>query len=165
MSRSGATAFQTCRNFYFSDLNNILFSSDVWHRTDLARFNIKRENHLCLQNGSADVPTSKASVESMTKSEVISEGAVRKRVSGTSKKLKDALVHQVIQETEFPTGKVGPISKREQFQNKTTNCNTINNTCGSSTASTTDTTLNTSDDNKNTDNDGNLVLPAGESKA
>ena len=62
---------------------------------------------MCLQNGSADVPTSKASVESMTKSEVISEGAVRKRVSGTSKKLKDALVHQVIQETEFPTGKVG----------------------------------------------------------
>ena len=59
---------------------------------------------MCLQNGSADVPTSKASVESMTKSEVISEGAVRKRVSGTSKKLKDALVHQVIQETEFPTG-------------------------------------------------------------
>ena len=44
-------------------------------------------------------------MESMTKSEVISEGAVRKRVSGTSKKLKDALVHQVIQETEFPTGR------------------------------------------------------------
>ena len=44
------------------------------------------------------------------------------------------------------------------------NCITNNNTCGFSTASTTDTTLNTSDDNKNTDNDGNLVLPAGESK-
>ena len=32
-----------------------------------------------------------------TKSEVVNEAVSRKRVSGTSKKLKDALVHQVIQ--------------------------------------------------------------------
>ena len=55
-------------------------------------------NAFCLlQSSATDDEMVKRRPNDTTKSEVVNEAVSRKRVSGTSKKLKDALVHQVIQ--------------------------------------------------------------------